>query len=404
VKHTSSAVIGATLALSLLAHSAFAQSYTFQDIGSLGGATVNGLGLNASGQAAGIATNAAGNNRAFFYDSSGIHDLGLIPGASTGTTRIQPNSGAVGINASGQVAGFGTSTSRSLNAFVHTGSGPLTSGDVFGTPGTYSQAIGLNNAGVVVGSASFSTGQHAFLYDGVMHDLGALSSNIGVSATAYSINTARQVVGISVDQVPNTTTITFSAFRTGAGGAAINPATDNLGTLGGADAQAVSINNVGTAVGFSNLTGSANFHGFATPTGRGINAATDDLGVLAGYVDSYANNINASGLIAGYNSLGVTSTGADISPIATLFIGGKWLDLNTLLPADFGYTLTAANAVNDSGQVLAVGLDSAGAQHTFLLSPVVSAAPEPSQTAALGLGILGLAGLMLTARRRKTMA
>lgn len=400
MKPTSSAVIGATLALSLLAPSAFAQSYTFQDIGSLGGATVNGLGLNASGQATGIASNAAGTNRAFFYDSSGIHDLGLIPGASTGTSRIQPVSGAVGINASGQVAGFGTSTSRSLNAFVHTGSGPLTSGDDIGTPGTYSQGLGLNNAGVVVGSASFSARQHAFLYDGVMHDLGALRPND--AATARSINSAGQVVGTSADT--SSATGTSRAFRTGAGGAAINPATDDLGTLGGADAEAVSINNVGTAVGYSNPTGSANFHGFATPTGRGINAATDDLGVLAGYVDSYASAINASGLIAGYNSLGVTSNGTDISPIATLFIGGKWLNLNTLLPANFAYTLTSANAVNDSGQVLAVGLDSAGAQHTFLLSPVVSAAPEPSQTAALGLGILGLAGLMLTAHRRKTKA
>jgi len=400
VKHTSSAVIGATLALGLLAHSAFAQSYTVQDIGSLGGATVEGLGLNASGQATGFASNAAGTNRAFFYDSSGIHDLGLIPGASTGTSRIQPVSGAVGINASGQVAGYGTSTNRSLNAFVHTGSGPLTSGDDIGTPGTYSQALGLNNAGVVVGSASTSTGQHAFLYDGVMHDLGALRSTD--AATARSINSAGQVVGMSTDTL--SATVTVRAFRTGAGGAAINPATDDLGTLGGAQADAISINGVGTVVGYSNPTGSANFHGFVTPPGRGINAATDDLGVLAGYVDSYANNINASGLIAGYNSLGVNANGTDISPIATLFIGGKWLDLNTLLPANFGYTLTSANAVNDSGQLLAVGLDSAGAQHTFLLSPVVSAAPEPSQTAALGLGMLGLAGLMLTALRRKTAA
>ncbi len=387
--------VAAIIALGLLAHPASAQSYSFQDIGNLGGATIDGLGINASGQVVGLASTAAGANHAFLYDSNGIHDLGVFPGASTGTTRFQPSSGAVGINAAGQIAGFSVSTNRSQNAFLHTGSGMLTSSDDIGTPGTYSQGLAINDMGTVVGSASTSTGQHAFLYDGTMHDLGALRTTD--SATARGINSAGQVVGISSDNT--STSGTSRAFRTSPGGAAINGATDDLGTLGGSNAYAVAINGVGTVVGYSNTTNGAE-HGFATPTGRGISAATDDLGVLPGYMDSYASGINSAGLIVGYNSKGVTTTGMDISPIATLFTRGSWIDLNSFLPANSGYTLMFANSINDAGQILVVGQNSSGMLHTFILSPT----PEPSSTAALGLGILGLAGLVFKARKRPASA
>jgi MYXO-CTERM domain-containing protein len=49
------------------------------------------------------------------------------------------------------------------------------------------------------------------------------------------------------------------------------------------------------------------------------------------------------------------------------------------------------------------GASSGGGEYIGL-DNVSVVAPEPSQTAALGLGVLGLAGLALKAGRRKTIA
>ena len=49
---------------------------------------------------------------------------------------------------------------------------------------------------------------------------------------------------------------------------------------------------------------------------------------------------------------------------------GALIDLNTLAPpAETGWTLQAAEAVNDAGQIAAVGTNRVGEQHYLLLNP-----------------------------------
>ena len=62
--------------------------------------------------------------------------------------------------------------------------------------GTSSQALGINDSGLVVGFSTIASGAtHAFLYNGMMHDLGTLGQ--GTFSEALGINASGQVVGYS---------------------------------------------------------------------------------------------------------------------------------------------------------------------------------------------------------------
>jgi len=44
-------------------------------------------------------------------------------------------------------------------------------------------------------------------------------------------------------------------------------------------------------------------------------------------------------------------------------------NLNNLIPANSGFTLNNATAINDNGQIVANGSNGQGREHAFLLSP-----------------------------------
>jgi probable HAF family extracellular repeat protein len=91
------------------------------------------------------------------------------------------------------------------------------------------------------------------------------------------------------------------------------------------------------------------------------------------------------------------------------------VDLNTLLPADSGWTLTHALAINDVGQIVGQGVFSDGQSGisasavfpnaAFLLTPSVlpAAASEPGTLALLCMGFvaLGAMGWSMGLRRRR---
>ena len=77
----------------------------------------------------------------------------------------------------------------------------------------------------------------------------------------------------------------------------INPATDDLGTLGGTVSYGYDINASGQVVGFAFINSGEN-HAFRTAPNSPINPATDDLWALGG-LDSEAHGINAFGQVVG---------------------------------------------------------------------------------------------------------
>src|SRR5689334_2502879 len=103
-------------------------------------------------------------------------------------------------------------------------------------------------------------------------DLGTFG---GTDSYGYGINASGQVVGYAA-----TTGGTYHAFRTAANHP-IDPATDDLDTLGGTwSTVALSINDSGQVVGRTFTTGDALQHAFRTAANSPINLATDDLGTL----------------------------------------------------------------------------------------------------------------------------
>jgi len=173
------------------------------------------------------------------------------------------------------------------------------------------------------------------------------------------------VVGYSTYSTPGNGD--FHAFRT-ARNRAINPATDDLCTLGGTYSQAFGINKLGQVVGAS-TTANGDFHAFRTARNRAINPATDDLGTLGG-TSSQAFGVNKFGQVVGSSTYSTTDNG---QYHAFLYdIKGHLLDLNSLIspdsPSNFS-VLTQASAINDRGQIVGYGYTSSGT-HAFLATPV----------------------------------
>ena len=125
-----------------------------------------------------------------------------------------------------------------------------------------------------------------------VQDLGTLG---GFESLARSINNFGQAAGRSLDSdgLPH-------AFRT-APSRPISANNDNLGSLGGPGSSGFSINIFGQVVGTGATPQLAAQHAFRTGANLPINPATDDLGVLSGSTESFALDINNAGQVAGYS-------------------------------------------------------------------------------------------------------
>ena len=186
------------------------------------------------------------------------------------------------------------------------------------TPGSFGDGYGINEAGHITGEYA---GQAAIYRGGGVQ----LLPDFGAGSTGYSINDSDAVVGSA--------------------------------TVGGHQ------------------------HAFVY-----IGGMTEDLGTLGGD-DSSANSIDNANRVVG------TSTLADGTSHAFLEIGGFVYDLNNLVVDGQDWVLSGATGISDTGYIVGVG-EHGGETRAFILTPV----PEPSTWALICLS--GLAAIYARARRR----
>ena len=314
------------LPLACASVSAAAQTYSLVDLGTLGGTTSYGQGINASGQVTGYAY--LGGNavyHAYLYSNGGMTDLGTLGGA---------NSIGYGINASGQVTGqaalAGTPTSSQVSHAFLGNAASLADLGSFGGSSASSSGNAINDSGQVTGDSYWPSGnpETAFLYsNGTMTALLPLD---GFNSVGQGINASSQVTG-------------FKFFASGANHAALSTGVTfiDLGTLGGTNSQGISINASAQITGLADIANDAAYHAFLY-NGSGM----IDLGTLGGQY-SKGNGINVSGQIVG---------NADVAGglgCAFLYANGVMTDLNALVdasdPLKATVTLTSGSGINDNG-------------------------------------------------------
>ncbi|MEH2256445.1 DUF3466 family protein [Nostoc sp.] len=184
-------------------------------------------------------------------------------------------------------------------------------------------------------------------------DLGSLNptaTGFDAFSAAYGINNAGQVVGNSI--VPSTDVFRSNGFRT-APNSAINPATDDLGTLGGNSSSGYAINDFGQVVGESKKSIYGRDYAFLWSDATGM----QNLGTLGGE-SSVASAINNLGQVVG-------SAETKEGQFHAFFYSGSRVlqDLTTLGGS------SSANDINDSGQIVGYYTQTqSGQYHPFLYS------------------------------------
>jgi probable HAF family extracellular repeat protein len=215
-----------------------------------------------------------------------------------------------------------------------------------------SEAFGINSSGAVVGDSQSGTQNHrpVLFSKNAVQDLGLGSSNEpDALETAYAINDAGQIVGRH-----SAGNNAFHAF------AYLNGQTTDLGTLGGANGEALALNKNGQIVGDSDISeGPA--HAFVFDHSK-----LKDLGTLPGFDNaSYARGINNAGDIVG------ESDSAD-QKRAFLFTRGQLVELDKLAEnlSDAGFSsLDVAYGISDKGLIVGYGTGSDNLTAAFVAVP-----------------------------------
>lgn len=331
-----------------------------------------------------------------------ITDLGTL------SADVTAPAAANAVNNAGQVVGDAALDSLTTHAFVWQ-QGQLTDLGPFGA-GTYSQAYAINDAGQIAGAAtSPGTGfAEAVRWTNLqMQHLGtsATSSFEPIVSEGFGIGPSGRVVGhledvernvghaVAWDQPGSAVDLRLGDSSQAAainargqivgsgfpGGAFLwqDGAITFLSRLSADDGSATAdaINVAGQIAGAA-LAADGSRHAVLWQS-----ATLLDLGVLGNLTYVESRGINAAGQVVGTaDDSGCVSCGSS-RPFLWESGASGLVDLNTLIPADSGWTLGEANGINDLGQIVGSGRHG-GQPRAYLLTPVFHATVnfQPSGT------------------------
>ena len=337
-----------------------AQTYTITDLGVLTGKNESsGFWINNLGDVVGCSdmqtsmgypcTGLVAGQHAFLWRrGKGMKDLGVLSGGNV--------SGAIGVNDSGTVVGYSNMKGHPATDFFAVEWSPTGTKTNLGTlsGGNSSAAFQINSAGDISGDSFLSSGvvNATRWTNGKIKNLGKLPNAIFTAGLA--INDNGYVVGESV----------FSYGPPFVSHAFVwNGSTmKDLGTLlGGLTSMANAINSNGVIVGQSDgILTLGHWHAVQWNASGKIK----DLGLLKGGTYSVAFGVNDSDVVVGYGNIGNNAAHAMIWTSAH-----GMRDLNSLIPANSGWTLINANAINNVGQITGYGSHNSH-NHAFVLTPL----------------------------------
>ena len=348
----------------VLCLTASAASYTIDGIIPNGYA----YGISSSGSVAGVFQGSPA-----YYDSEGLKYLDPAHPGFTGSAN--------GINSSGVVVGsYG---------------GPVfLNGTLQGVPGNvgpYGSANGVNDSGLIVGKGYYDDGAGHQYFEGFTYNGSTLtqlpspwgggnltSGANGVSSTGIVVGTA-VVSGIDQNHSPYGSEHAFSYDGT----------MHDLGTLPGLESfssEAYAINDHGVAVGNSDgaIVVGALYMNHAV---KFENGTVQDLGTLGNpLARSVAYGINNSDVI-----VGTAEYDPEHAYHAFVNVNGVMEDLNNDLVDASGWNLVEARGINDAGQIVGWGYSPTGVATGFLLTPTEPVPEASTWAAAAALSLMAAA-------------
>lgn len=345
--------------------------YSVTDLGTLGRDTY-ATSLSNKSHIAGYSWFESGDSycrHAFAWTpSNGLLDIGTLGGKS---------SAGLGINGKDQITGFSNLSDQTecnplidnvIHAFIWSSSAGML--DLGSLGGTNSFGYGINDKGEVAGYSDIpgDQGRHAFVWSSQygMVDLGTLG---GTSSYGYGISKNGYVTGYSSTE-GNGGWHAFIArsFRNHSTGKPRLPVSmRDIGTLGGDMSVGLAINDMAQVTGYSNLSE-------GDPDARHAFIWSErnkmiDLGTLGGS-SSYGRGINNSGEVTG-NSL-IANPAGDMEE-SHGFIWTRrqgMIDLNTVIPPSSGWIITTGAGINDRGEIIAGAYKPSVGTHAVLLKPI----------------------------------